>query len=708
MYQVRPEPISAFIEDHSVRFPRFQRKQTWKTEQNFRLAISIFKTYPIGVTIINKQSYNGKTTRWLLDGRQRRNALLLISQNPENLYDWSKKFLNLKNTDQLHEIRTKFWKRIEDYLNDSDEEGFEAALSKANEKGAEKFVFDGKEYNTESSNSATEEDLSTEFLEIESEEESESSPINDYKQSIWGNLEELLFVITTVHVKQAKKSGFTAPFNFSNIISTLPYSINSNRELCGQKTTTFIKEYLNFLFENNLEDPSEKTLYDFYLNRFPLDVIKQGHLKTEIKRHWNDLFNSINVVKIIKNRLKEAIIGIIETENITATDSQMIFMLINKEGTKLSAVEILSAKPTWNITVNNPSNEIVDSRASLYGALATQVENTVRWDYPATLYERINTLSFLLPKLDYSKNNELEKKLTLGFKILSGIYQKGIKKEDIDSLAINKSIKWETDIDLLIQDLNTMGKILGDAPYFKYLSTWKQTFLDITSDAIALNFLFLTFEDFIRKEKPIGTSSKTRIFINNAIILADKLMHEYVTFKWRGSSDSTISRNLKNFSSLPEKYTPLEDEKWLSLIKKINDDQLIEDTPITFSICKSLVYHIYASHSLMGPDNSSIDIDHIIPQALFASNSTLPNGEIITNSLFNLCPLPSRDNIKKKDKKLRLIEDDWLIQQIEKYSDINKSEFGQYSEVENYANLRTKRRAFFEEKFIEKKNLLIS
>ena len=253
-----------------------------------------------------------------------------------------------------------------------------------------------------------------------------------------------------------------------------------------------------------------------------------------------------------------------------------------------------------------------------------------------------------------------------------------------------------------------MGKILGDAPYFKYLSTWKQTFLDITSDAIALNFLFLTFEDFIRKEKPIGTSSKTRIFINNAIILADKLMHEYVTFKWRGSSDSTISRNLKNFSSLPEKYTPLEDEKWLSLIKKINDDQLIEDTPITFSICKSLVYHIYASHSLMGPDNSSIDIDHIIPQALFASNSTLPNGEIITNSLFNLCPLPSRDNIKKKDKKLRLIEDDWLIQQIEKYSDINKSEFGQYSEVENYANLRTKRRAFFEEKFIEKKNLLIS
>ena len=65
-------------------------------------------------------------------------------------------------------------------------------------------------------------------------------------------------------------------------------------------------------------------------------------------------------------------------------------------------------------------------------------------------------------------------------------------------------------------------------------------------------------------------------------------------------------------------------------------------------------------------------------------------------------------SIKKTNKKLKLIEDEWLIQQIEKYSNINKSEFGLYSEVENYANLRTKRRAFFEEKFIEKKNLLIS
>ena len=46
MYQVRPENIGSFIDDHSIRFPRFQRKQTWKADKNIKLAISVFK--PLG------------------------------------------------------------------------------------------------------------------------------------------------------------------------------------------------------------------------------------------------------------------------------------------------------------------------------------------------------------------------------------------------------------------------------------------------------------------------------------------------------------------------------------------------------------------------------------------------------------------------------------------------------------------------------------
>lgn len=701
MYQVRPENIGSFIEDHSIRFPRFQRKQTWKAEQNLKLAISVFKTYPIGVTIINKQTWGSRVTRWLLDGRQRRNALLLMSQNPENIYDWSKKFFKLKNSDQNNDITKKFWREIEIYLNGSDEEGFEEAKKRAVDSGESEFFFDGKTYKTKKKSIILTDDLDEDFSEDELDEDIEEDFNNEeYNESVIGNLDELLFIIKTVHTKNAIKSGFTSPFDFRKIIATLSYSVDGNKSLSGQKLTTFIKAYLTDSFDNNLSESDPKTLLDYYKRTYNLDSKQNNKLSLSINQNWEDIENAIKVIRILKNRLKEAIIGIVETENITATDSQMIFMLINKEGSKLSAVEILSAKPAWNIPVKSPSKEIETHRKPLYDAINTQFENTVRWDYPATTYDRLSHLSFLLPPLDYNKNNELEKKLTLGFKILSGIYLKGIKKEDIDKLATESSIKWDTDIDNIIDDINLMGKVLSDSPYFQYLNTWQQTFLGITSDAIALNFLFTTYNDFKRKGNPVSSSSKTKLFVNNAIILADKLVFEYVTQKWRGSSDSKISRNINGFSTLPDKYIPVSSKNWITLIKSINDDQLIEDNIISFAVCKTLVYHIYSIHSLMGPVSTKIDVDHIIPQSLFDSNSTIPNAENIKNSLFNLCPLPSKDNIKKTNKTLKNIDNPWLKQQIEKYSHIDQSKFNDYSDVNAWGKLRDERRDFFEKDFI--------
>lgn len=716
MYQVRPENISSFIDDHSVRFPRFQRKQTWNADKNLKLAISLFKTYPIGVTIINKQVWGSRVTRWLLDGRQRRNALLLISQNPENIYDWAKKYFKLQNSDQNQDITKKFWKEIEYYLNDSDEEGFEEAKQKAIIAGDSEFFFDGKTYKTKKKFSLKDDNVNEDFSEDELEEINIEEDLEDlshvdnedYNDSIWGNLDELLFIIKTVHTKNNVKSGFTSPFDFRKTIDTLTYSIDGNKSLSGQKLTTFIKEYLTYLFDNNIDESIPKTLLDYYKSRYKLDSNQINNLSKSINQNWEEIENSIKVVKIIKNRLKEAIIGIIETENITATDSQMIFMLINKEGAKLSAVEILSAKPAWNIPIKKASIELERFREPLYAAINTQVENSVRWDYPATLYDRLNQLDFLFPVLSYHKNNELEKKLTVGFKILSGIYQKGIKKEDVDQLALNKNINWESDIDSLIDDINLMGKILKNSPYFQFLKTWQQTFLDITSDAIALNFLFITYHDFKKKDSPIGNSAKTKIFINNAIILADKLIYEYVTQKWRGSSDSKISRNIANFNNLPDKYTPVSNDNWLKLMKLINDEQLIDENVISFALCKTLVYHVYSTHSLMGPDNSKVDVDHILPQSLFESNGSIPNAANIKNSLFNLCPLPSRDNIKKTNKTLKNIEDPWLIQQIEKYSHIKQNMFIEYSDVNSWEKLREERRSFYETDFIKAKTKIIT
>ena len=54
--------------------------------------------------------------------------------------------------------------------------------------------------------------------------------------------------------------------------------------------------------------------------------------------------------------------------------------------------------------------------------------------------------------------------------------------------------------------------------------------------------------------------------------------------------------------------------------------------------------------------NSKIDIDHIIPQSLFESSGIIQNKTNI-KILYLICPLPSRENIKKTNKILSQIED---------------------------------------------------
>jgi hypothetical protein len=711
MYHIRGESILTFLEDRTTRLPRFQRKQTWNNDQNFKLAISVFKDFPIGVTIINKQTLNGKSTRWLLDGRQRRNALEKMYQDPENIYVWAKKYLGIKSSDQPLDIQNKFWEKIEAYLNDADESGFNDARNQAIEKGENEFYYDGKVYSVNSKIEVIEDyegDFSDEDLDSEFVTKSDDELVSEYNRSVKGNLDELLFIIQTVHNKTVQKSGFTAPFDLRKIIPNLSYSINGNQTLSGQLLKTFISEFLKYIEDNHLQEANTKSLVLFYRSRHQLNEKDFSKVSSVINQNWADIEKSIEVERILKSRLQEAIIGIIETIGITATDSQMIFTLINKEGTKLSAVEILSAKPSWNIIVKSPSNEVENERKLLYEAIKNDaIVDTVRWDYPATIYARLSNFDFLFPKLDYQISNQLDKKLTLGFKILSGIYQKGIKKEDVDALSLNRDINWESDIDKLISDLQVMGRVLSESDYFKYLKGLGKSYLEITSDAIALNFLFTCYYDFVKKGMPIGQSSKTKIFIHNAIILADKLMFEYITFKWRGSSDGKIAKNISFFGSLPEKFVMVDEKSWINLFKSINDKYEIDDSEITFGLSKSLIYHIYSMMSYSCPSVSSFDIDHIIPQTLFES-SNIAKANLIKNALFNLCPLPTKENIKKNDKKLKDISDKWLINQIVYFSNIMEVDFIKFSNIQNWEELKKVRREFFEKQYILERNKILN
>lgn len=116
MYKIKPENVKAFITDRGIKLPRFQRKQTWDEKKNFQLCISVFKHYPIGVCILSRESGKNSSFRWLLDGRQRKNALTMMYKDPENIYNWARKFIKFKNSDQPDELSEKFWDKINEYL----------------------------------------------------------------------------------------------------------------------------------------------------------------------------------------------------------------------------------------------------------------------------------------------------------------------------------------------------------------------------------------------------------------------------------------------------------------------------------------------------------------------------------------------------------------------------------------------------------------
>ena len=122
-YEIRPESIKTFIEDRTVKLPRFQRKQTWDEKKDFALAISVFKGFPLGVVVINKEVENRKPLKWLLDGRQRRNALTNMLLDPEAIYVWARRFVGFKQSAEATDIEDLYWKKIEEYLgaDDTDE-----------------------------------------------------------------------------------------------------------------------------------------------------------------------------------------------------------------------------------------------------------------------------------------------------------------------------------------------------------------------------------------------------------------------------------------------------------------------------------------------------------------------------------------------------------------------------------------------------------
>lgn len=669
MYEIRPETVKTFITDRNIRLPRFQRKQTWDEKKNFELCISLFKEYPLGVTIVNVEKKDGINIRWLLDGRQRRNALVKMYEDPENIYKWAKKYIRFKNNSQPDEVREMFWSVINDYVEDDDNE----------------------------------DDLTTTETSIEDQDvdESETNGGFEYDNSTpithFTGLDFLLEIILMIHNKRGRTTGFTKPFDILSYVERLKYI-----EIDNGKTILSSKKLKIFIDQYRTECPDYDSQSSFYSYiEMSMNVTNPDKLKKHIAKNWDDILYRINMIERLDSILSNSKIGIIEVKEIKFADSQKIFNIINTKGEKLSAVEVLSAKPSWNnpISIEEAPEEMKEAVSAFYKTMDIRVDSSiVKWDLPATFLKRIGA-NFIIQSFDTSKPNELSKELTYGFKLLSGIWENGIKKDDIDKLSKDRNISWISRYESLIREIKMMLKVIESFSYFKFLKSWRTTMMELTNDSIALNFFILSYKDWERKGKPRGTDNAARTFAKNCFILWDSLIYEYLTLKWKGSGDSKIGKNIAEINTADRAYSPIPAEDWIRLLEEIHEKYTVSGEAVAVKTMKPLLYHFYCLKSISGPDTHySIEVDHIIPQDVFKSSSVDSKKQ---DSLFNLGLLPKNDNISKSNKKLYDIHDPWLIDQIKKYEFIDETDFPKYSNIENHTQLFDEHFELFKQVFDE-------
>lgn len=311
MYDIGRESLKSFITDRNIKLPRFQRKQTWDEKKNFQLCISVFKDYPMGVYIVRVTNEKGKMIRSLLDGRQRKNALTQMFDDPEIIYHWARKFIGFSNNAQLDEIENLFYKKINEYLEADSDEELDSVSEVIDDTDA-----DGDEFTA---------------ADVEINETS--------------GVDLLLHIVKITHNKNKKGTGFTRPFDFYGIVDRLPYieMVNGGYQISCRKLKTFIDEYRNYCDNNSVDYNLEKSFVSYVCDRGQVGDTAKRNLEQIIHQKWTLIMERIDVIEKIDNLLTNNTIGVIAVKNVKASDAQKIFNIINSQGEKLTAVEILSA-----------------------------------------------------------------------------------------------------------------------------------------------------------------------------------------------------------------------------------------------------------------------------------------------------------------------------------------------------------------------------
>lgn len=642
------ENTTSYFINNKIDLPRFQRKATWKDTDNFKLCISVFKGYPIGVIIVNEMG----AKKFLLDGRQRRNALITMYNNPVEVYRWATKFIGIKANMAEAEVKDRFSEKISEYL--------QSEFNKSTE-------------DTGGSDAMPDLDNDTEGRSFDAE-----------VQSV--NMHALLDLILLVHTKYAGSNRFEGMFKFNKIIpiEDLEYSVISNGEYIIDPNK--LKKFIRNRIDN--DETEREDFINYLIKRHKLNAKDAGKIDNYITSQWDYFEKCFETIRKTDEIIINARIGLIRLIDASPLDAQNIFSLVNGGGAPLTAEELLSARPFWNAEIKNPSDEIKSTAKDLYKFLGISVPaNIVRWDVCATLLSRIDRSNLIFTKIDLNDSKTTQsmftKKLTLGFKLMSALYVGGISSNSVKDLENEKKAKidWDCDVEVLVKDFNTAMDLLYDCDYFKYLMSWNQSIMSLMGNSVALAFAALIYKNWLLLGKPLKGNPKLKEFQKNAVILCDRLIYEYSMRLWAGSADSRLARDL---TTINDRFKAVPYADWETVI-----DSFAKGT--NSKVDKGIIYHYYCLKKIRpsfdgAGANAVYEVDHIYAQAQFNSVTTIDPA--LMESLGNKALLPKLDNIAKSDKSLaELRPHDWLYSEVKRVTGIQEEDIDKYSDIVNIQEL---------------------
>lgn len=653
-YDIYPQAIKAYVEDKQIKLPRFQRKSTWKNKQRFNLVLSIFKNYPIGASIIFSESVNGKiTSKWLLDGRQRRETLEMMFNDPEKIFEWASSSFKFGDSASFN---NNFYKYVDEFVE-----------QEKNDDNTDEVIADDKPM----------------------EETKEENTRSNTSRPDLSGLNQLLYIAKYHKGKNGSNSGITNIFNFKKFLNE---SNNLRNQLYdekfeiveGRKLRKFLRQYVdkysdNITFEN----------FTKYLDEtFEFKDGQKTKFITQNKTNWNLYKYVIDIFAEIDQVMFNGKVAIIETRDIKSNDTQKIFQLINKGGTPLSASEIISAKSVWNQNINDVSVEMENSIKKLYESLgnlsAIKEGNYVRWDFPASLYYILEN-SGIKYFFDYTDDDDVSNKISIGFKILSGIYVDGVKKDDFDKLVLKLNFD---DTSKTIEKLKKFFNLFNNNVYLNNLKSWGKSLNRVTSEGAALNYILILYKNWVTLGEPSSFVGDSKIFNKNAFVQLDKTFYEYITRFWRGSSDAIISNNLATYNYTAKLFDALEEKVWANLIEDIIENNTLNQNKIVKDELKTLIYYYNILKNIVG-DYSQAEVDHIIPKREWSS-SVLQNKESIMNNLYNLALLPNGQNSAKNDQLLSTLASKRTpaLNEILRYEEIEREQIDLFSNPSEYEKIK--------------------